>query len=82
MKNKLILALFLILVFIAGCQSSQKNASFEKLCKEKTPDNWMDLKPMKDGKFVSDVSCWGCMSEDGMNHFCSIGEYKNYLKSH
>ena len=56
------------------------NPEFERLCKDRTPDNWMNMKPMKDGKFTSDVSCWGCMSDNGMSHFCTIEEYKKYLK--
>ena len=57
------------------------NIEFEKLCKDRTPDNWMSMRPMVDGEFTSDVSCWGCMSDDGMNHYCNMEEYKKYLKN-
>ena len=51
---------------------------FEKICRQ-DGNQWMNMKPMKDGQFVSDVSCSGCMSPDGMNHFCDITDYKNFL---
>ena len=61
--------------------SLQQLKEFQRLCTERTPDNWMSMKGMKDGKFSSEKSCWGCMSDDGMNHFCSMEEYKGYLSS-
>lgn len=62
-------------------ENNETNPEFEKLCKDRTPDNWMSMRPMRDGKFTSDVSCWGCMSDDGMSHFCNIEEYKEYFSS-
>ena len=59
----------------------KSNPEFEKLCKDRTPDNWMSMRPMRNGEFASDVSCWGCMSDDGLNHFCSMEEYKNFLEN-
>jgi hypothetical protein len=41
----------------------------------------MSMMPMKYGKFTSDKSCWGCMSDDGMSHFCSKEEYLKYLEN-
>lgn len=54
---------------------------FEKFCKDRTPDNWDSMLPMVNGKFTSDVSCWGCMSDDGMTHFCDKEEYMSYLEN-
>ena len=61
--------------------SQNELKEFEGLCTERTPDNWMSMRGMKGGKFSSEKSCWGCMSDDGMNHFCSMEEYKGYLSS-
>ncbi len=76
---------FLILIFlVAACQNNKDthfNPEFEKLCKDMTPGNWMSMRAMKDGKFTSDTSCWGCMSDDGMSHFCSMEEYRKYLEN-
>ncbi len=66
---------------MSGNLDANSNSEFEKLCKDRTPDNWMNMKPTINGKFTSDKSCWGCMSDDGMSHFCSIEEYKEYLSS-
>ena len=64
-----------------GDTLAKSDPEFEKLCKDRTPDNWMNMKPMRDGKFTPEVSCWGCMSDDGMSHFCSMEEYNEYLKN-
>lgn len=61
--------------------SQDELKEFERLCTERTPDNWMSMRGMKNGKFTSERSCLGCMSDDGMTHFCSMEEYKEYLKS-
>ena len=82
MKHRIILFIVLLdLIVLAGaCQTTKDfNPEFEKLCKDRTPDNWMNMRPMRDGKFTSEVSCWGCMSDDGMSHFCTREEYKKYL---
>ena len=77
----LIVKFFALIVLAAACQTTKDfNPEFEKLCKDRTPDNWMNMRPMRDGQFTSDVSCLGCMSDDGMNHFCTIEEYKKYLE--
>lgn len=77
----LIVGFLALIVLVAACQTAKDfNPEFEKLCKERTPDNWMNMRPMEDGKFTSEVSCWGCMSDDGMNHFCTKEEYKKYLE--
>ena len=82
--KRILLAGFLVLMFlVAACQNKAVgfDPEFEKLCKDRTPDNWMNMRPMKDGKFTAVKSCWGCMSDDGMNHFCSMEEYKSYLEN-
>mgnify|MGYP001591920278 FL=1 len=82
MKRRIILFIgFLALIVLAAaCQTTKDyEPEFEKLCKDRTPDNWMNMGPMKEGKFTLDTSCWGCMSDDGMSHYCSIGEYREYL---
>jgi hypothetical protein len=83
MKRRIILFIgFLALIVLAAaCQNKQINydAELEKLCNDRTPGNWMNMRPMTDGKFTSDTSCWGCMSDDGMGHYCSIDEYTEYL---
>lgn len=60
--------------------SQSELKEFERLCTERTPDNWMSMKGMKGGRFTSEKSCWGCMSDDGMDHFCSMEGYRQYLK--
>ena len=66
-------------------KSEEPNATFdkefEKLCKDRTPDNWESMRPMVNGEFTSEVSCWGCMSDDGMTHFCDKEEYRGYLEN-
>ena len=84
MKRRIILFIgFLALIVLAAaCQTTKDfNPEFEKLCNDRTPGNWMNMKAMRNGKFTSDESCWGCMSDDGFSHFCKIEEYKNYLKN-
>ena len=96
MKLIIYLFLVLLILFIASCQNNADNAKmqvndnmensdfdpeFRKICTDRTPDNWMDMKPMMDGKLMEGDSCWGCMSDNGMSHFCGMGEYKEYLSS-
>lgn len=96
MKSRNYLFLALLILIIASCQNNVNNAQkpmqdnmkndnadpeFKRICTERTPDNWMDMKPMMDGKLMEGDSCWGCMSDDGMSHFCSMEEYKEYLIS-
>ncbi|MBI2131080.1 hypothetical protein HYU10_04915 [Candidatus Woesearchaeota archaeon] len=59
--------------------SADELKEFQQLCTDRTPDNWMNMKPMMNGKITEGDSCWGCMSDDGMSHFCGMGEYKEYL---
>lgn len=81
-RINLIVGFLALIVLVAACQTAKDyEPEFEKLCKDRTPDNWMNMRHMKDGKFISDVSCWGCMSDDGFSHFCNIEEYKNYLEN-
>lgn len=54
-------------------------SNFERIC-ENNGDSWMKMKPMKDGKFVSNSECFGCMPDE-KNHICSISEYLNFDKS-
>jgi len=80
-RINLIVGFLALIVLVAACKNSQNfDPEFEKTCKDRTPDNWMSMRPMKDGKFTSDKSCWGCMSDDGMSHFCSMEDYNTYLK--
>lgn len=81
-RINLIAGFSVLIVLVATCQNNTVgiDKEFEELCKDRTPNNWMSMIPMKDGKFTSDKSCWGCMSDDGMNHFCSMEEYKKYLE--
>jgi len=81
-RMNLFVGFLILMVLTAACQNKAVvfDPEFEKLCKDRTPDNWMSMRPMKDGKFTADKSCWGCMSDDGMNHFCSMEEYKKYLE--
>ncbi len=97
MKKINLVVFLILILFIAACKNSQKSMEkmdmgdkkadqgfgpeFEKMCKDRTPDNWMNMKPMVDGKFTSDASCWGCMSDNGMSHFCNKEDYLNYLKN-
>ena len=84
MKRRIILFIgFLALIVLAAaCQTTKdSNPEFEKLCKDRTPGNWMNMRPMVNGEFTSDASCWGCMSDNGYSHFCGIDEYKRYLEN-
>lgn len=87
--------LFTAILFVSACQKTTPlketesmsmedenfTSEFKKLCTDRTPDNWMDMREMRNGEFISAVSCWGCMSDDGMNHFCNMDEYKKYLEN-
>ena len=80
--NLIVGFLVLMVLVVAGQNKAVGfDPEFEKLCKDRTPDNWMSMMPMKDGKFTSDKSCWGCMSDDGMSHFCNMEEYRAYVSS-
>ena len=81
MKRILLAGFLVLMALVAACQNKAVgfDPEFEKLCKDRTPDNWMSMMPMKDGKFTAGVSCWGCMSDDGMSHFCDKEEYMRYL---
>ena len=79
MSRRIICLLCIVLLAIVSCKNADYDGEFEKLCKDRTPDNWMNMRPMIDGKFTSESSCWGCMSDDGMSHFCSMEEYEKYL---
>ncbi len=87
-QNKILFVLFVIMIlFIVACQSQYSkempkyDSELKKMCEDRTPDNWMNMKPMKNGEFTSDESCWGCMSDDGMNHYCTKEEYLKYLST-
>ena len=81
--KKLIIGFLILIFLVTACQNDKDtdfNPEFEKLCKDRTPDNWMNMRPMLNGKFTSDESCWVCMSDDGMSHYCTIEEYRKYLE--
>jgi len=80
--NPLVWIIVVILVF-GGYQlvrTSPKNnvdQEFKALCeKDFGKDAWMSMKPMKDGKELSDAPCWGCMVDDN-NMTCDRNEYEN-----
>ena len=59
MKRRIILFIgFLALIVLAAaCQTTKDfNPEFEKLCKDRTPDNWMNMKENGNGKFKSNES--------------------------
>ena len=79
--NKMWFFLFFILVvvFATGSQKNQNyDPEFKKMCIERTPNNWMHMREMRNGEFTSDKSCWGCMSDDGLSHYCSKDDYVKY----
>ena len=94
-KNLWSIYLLFVLLVLSACQNSKNkineiamqgsdehnNPEFEKLCKERSPNNWMNLREMNNGKFISEKSCWGCMSDDGMSHYCNMEEYKRHLEN-
>ena len=72
-----------VILLFGGYQlvsSSPKNnidQSFKALCeKDFGKDAWMSMKPVKDGKELSDTACWGCMV-DNNNMTCDRNEYEN-----
>src|SRR3989338_8742259 len=69
-----------LVVIISGCITPEEKNNFEDLCR-KDGNQWMDMKEMVNGNFISE-SCFGCMSEDGMNHFCKMEDYAEYMKDH
>ncbi len=94
-KIPLLFFMGMLVIFIMGCKSAEINngeememkegaiqadQGYEQFCKDRTPDNWMNMRPMRDGEFTSEKSCWGCMSDDGLNHYCELSEYKKYLE--
>ncbi len=82
MKGNFI-TIFIILgvVFVSACtsQSQQNNLNeFEDLCTI-NGHMWMEMEEMRDGEFIGGGICSGCMPSDNMDHFCSMGDYKNYM---
>lgn len=56
--------------------STEGDLAFKALCiEDKGEGAWMKMKPMKEGKILSENTCWGCMV-DNNNMICDKSEYE------